>query len=459
MHPRPGQGGPNPGAQEAFASDWTHRFVAAEGGWGSGKTWAGASKLITLHIYNASFPNGRPTYCPSAMIGPTYRNIADIDIPAIEEACERTGIRCLVRAKASAIVFPDLGTRNRPSEIMIRSADKPELITGWEVGAFWGDEPTRWKEDRNNPKRDPYIQILGRLRHKYARFHQGMFTYTNEGDATRVYEEFNSGKPDYALYRIPTRENPVMQEFYDAQARVLTPELRRQYLDGEAISLRGKFAYSVYQPGVNDAPIRLTPGPSVAMFIDFNIRPGMYFGVGQYWETQDRFDVAFEVHKPDLDVRRGIPMVAAAIGAAGGLGRLSQNRPLEVFGDATGRSRWAGTSETLWQVVRQCLDAAGVPYRIRVPAENPPEADRVNAVNVALMDVEGQVHLRINPDQCPVLRDDLLKTRWNDAGTELEKKQDTNRTHATDALGYWVHFLRPARVRTHKSTSGQFGFA
>jgi hypothetical protein len=447
---------PNPGGQTGFAADWDHRFIAAEGGWGSGKTWIGCRKLLTLHVHNAyDRATGEPTFVPSAMLGPTYRNLWDVGIPMMEATAEECGIAIQIKSSSSQIIFPDFGTKEKPSEIKLRSADKPELITGWEVGAFWGDEPTRWRENRINPKGDPFIQILGRLRHPRAKLWQGMFTYTNEGDGTRVYEEFNAGKPDYALYRLPTWENPTVKEFYEAQMRILTEDLAKQYLGGEAISLRGKFAYGVYRPEINDDPeIRVIPNRRLAVCVDFNIRPGMYFGLGHYLEDRDLFLAVTEVHQPDLDIRQGIPLVAAEIGRVGGIQRFGGS--IDLFGDATGRSRWVGTSETCYDIVRQCFDSAGLEFTMRVPSENPPEMDRVNALNVSLMDVAGGVHFLLNPENCPILKRDLQQVRWNDKGTELEKKANPLLTHASDAWSYKVHYQRPARIKEH-GPMGQFG--
>src|SRR5438270_11049747 len=52
---------PNPGAQRDFMDDYTHRYCALAGGWFAGKTWAGARKLVDLHLHNAHDDHGRPT--------------------------------------------------------------------------------------------------------------------------------------------------------------------------------------------------------------------------------------------------------------------------------------------------------------------------------------------------------------------------------------------------------------
>jgi hypothetical protein len=77
---------PNCGGQADFAFDDHHRYVALAGGWGSGKTWIGACKLIRLHAYNAFDDAGQPTFVPSAVVAHTYQNAMDYDVPAIQDA-------------------------------------------------------------------------------------------------------------------------------------------------------------------------------------------------------------------------------------------------------------------------------------------------------------------------------------------------------------------------------------
>jgi len=52
---------PNWGGQADFAFDDVHRYVALGGGWGSGKTWIGARKLIGLHAHIDFDDGGQPS--------------------------------------------------------------------------------------------------------------------------------------------------------------------------------------------------------------------------------------------------------------------------------------------------------------------------------------------------------------------------------------------------------------
>ena len=83
----------NPGGQAGFVEDWTHFMVGLEGGWMSGKTWAGARKLLTLHIHNAfDLVTGDATHVPSVVVAPTFSNAIDFDVPELQAACDEAGI-------------------------------------------------------------------------------------------------------------------------------------------------------------------------------------------------------------------------------------------------------------------------------------------------------------------------------------------------------------------------------
>ena len=448
---------PNDGGQRDFARDWRHRYVALEGGWGSGKTWIGARKLLALHLHNAFDATDSATFVASALIAPSYGNAADFAVPALRDAIEATGLSSDYRASgticgsiaAPALVFPDLGTVDHPSAILIRSADAPEKITGWEVGAYWCDEAARFPEDWTDPKRDPLIQIKGRLRHPKAVLRQGLYTYTNEGDHTRVYRAFHSGSDNHALYRAASRENPAIAEWAKEMESTLTPELREQYLEGRAISLAGERVYRYFEESRNvDVSLALNFSAPIHVALDFNIAPGMHVEIGQHDEARDLLTVTHEIHERGLDVRGAMDRLERLIRAEL---RGAKVPEIHLFGDATGGSRWAGTGQSCYDIVRTHLDGIGWRFRYRVPASNPFVVDRSNAFNLALCAPDGTVHWKCHP-RCARLIEDLRTLKF-DARGEVDKRQ-RNLSHPSDAEGYRVHYLRPVRVLQSGTASG-----
>jgi hypothetical protein len=86
------------------------------------------------------------------------------------------------------------------------------------------------------------------------------------------------------------------------------------------------------------------------------------------------------------------------------------------------------------------------PVRLKVPASNPPVADRLNAVNMALSGFDGQIGVAIDP-RCKELVTDLEQVvlAQNASIKKSSDKRDPyyRRTHISDALGYWVHSVKP----------------
>src|SRR5690349_1439370 len=119
---------PNPGSQDDFQHDYTHRYCALGGGWFAGKTWVGARKLVDLHLYNAFDERDRRTGVKSAVIAPTYQLANDFDIPELRRVLDEMGLpyEFIADPKRYCFILPTLGTRQEPSEILIRTADAPE---------------------------------------------------------------------------------------------------------------------------------------------------------------------------------------------------------------------------------------------------------------------------------------------------------------------------------------------
>ncbi len=441
---------PNPGGQEAFAGDWTHGVVAAEGGWFSGKSFIGARKLLTLHMRNARDDDYEPTEVQSAAVAPTYGNALDFCVPHLQDAIEDAGLSwrwhgpgwiANGRWSGPALILPDLGTIKKPSIIMIRSADTPKSITGWQVGALWGDEPARWPEDKDDPKNDALTQITGRVRDPKSWLNQIMLTYTNEGDTTAIYEFMHQNNQDRALYRIPTSENPHADEFRHMQARALTPELAEQYLEGKAQRMRGNAVYPNFDKDLHvTKAVKLVTELPLHLALDFNIEPGMHGIVGQYFENDDMLTAVYEFHGGRWATDRLMDEFIQWINDSGGW-RWPE---LHIYGDPSGRAHWSGIGQSNYFIVQKKLQAADIPYRTRVTKAAPPVADRINAVNLALLDTEQEVHYKIHR-RCERLIEDFDKLHRDKLG-EIDKG-DRKLSHSSDADGYRICYLRPARVK------------
>ena len=200
-----------------------------------------------------------------------------------------------------------------------------------------------------------------------------------------------------------------------------------------------------------DDTLRLRLDLPLQLAFDFNVNPGMHVLIGQHDPQADLFVVFHEIHGPRMNVRQACQEFRQWLTVHGWRqgGKLPWPE-LHVFGDATGNSQWMGTSESCYDIVRQCFSVWRLTYRVRRLPANPPIRERLDCVNEALCDVEGKIHLKVNPRCVRLLAD--FKTQKADANG-LPDKRDEALGHSADAVGYWVDYLRPL-WQTHVQTPG-----
>jgi hypothetical protein len=193
----------------------TRRYVAFVGGLGSGKTFAGACKLLLL-----------PPEARAVVVAPTYQMLRDASQETFFQLCppalvlshnRSTGVTRLTQART----------------IYWRSGEHPDRLRGPNLSHAWIDEAAYCRPDL-------WPVVLGRLRHLRAQ--QVWLTTTPDGH-NWLYDEFaRHGSPAHEVIRAPTRDNaylpPVYQEELEARyAR--DPEFAAQELEGAWVDLSG----------------------------------------------------------------------------------------------------------------------------------------------------------------------------------------------------------------------------
>ena len=119
---------------------------------------------------------------------------------------------------------------------------------------------------------------------------------------------------------------------------------------------------------------------------------------------------------------------------------------IHVYGDATGGARGTAKVEgSDWDIIRGIMRPHyGDRYSSRVPRQNPPERVRVNSVNARLKTADDKIHLLVCPVKAPKVVEDFEGTTLIAGGSgELDKKADAERTHISDAVGYFVVAKHP----------------
>lgn len=251
---------------------------------------------------------------------------------------------------------------------------------------------------------------------------------------------------NYKLFSASIYDNPhlLAEEVARLESKYpLGSVERRIRLDGEWLpGLQGSRAYTSFDARVHVRPQadHFSPRRPICWTWDFNVEP-MVSLIGQRDGRIFRVFHELILDQGDLDV-----MVQY----------FHEKMPLHhgevwVYGDATGRNRHAaapgGRSE--FQIIMNLMRTYGSPVRLKVPEVNPLVTDRINAVNIAHRNEQGEHCIEIDPS-CTELISDLEGVLRDNRGG-IKKVSNRNdpyfrRTHTSDAFGYWVAYEAPVRL-------------
>lgn len=192
------------------------------GGFGSGKTTAGAIKTLQLKAMNPGVPGLIAAQSWSQLWSVTVRTLLDV----VRKTLPREYWPRLVDKTGEC--YLDFGDG---VPVFLRTASKPSSMDGTNAGWGWGDEVRHW------PK-ESYDTFIGRVRMPCP-LPQKVFTSTPS--MGWMSDEFNSGKTGRELITAPTRENlRNLAPNYLEDLRVsYSPRLQRAILDGLFTILEG----------------------------------------------------------------------------------------------------------------------------------------------------------------------------------------------------------------------------
>jgi len=416
-----------PHQHELWADETHEREVAMIGPLGTGKSLALGVKMVLLAAANAGLPG--------ALVVPSY--VMFDKIHRREWPILLSGLGLSVKI----ISHPNPVIRLPWSDVLVYTADKPEAIAGTNLAYALGDEPALWS-------RATYERITARVRHPQAVCRHIALVGTPEGLPSWFADEFNidsivTSKNGWTKRTIrATTWHPDMAHYPGRLKQTYghDPALLRTYARGEFVALGAGLAYHAFSRENNVRDIALESGLPIELACDFNI-DAMRWLVCQ--RTPHELRVVDEIapgrHCP-------VPDAAAAFMERYGdsPGRLA------VYGDAAGSARTSQTGTTCYSELRQALmPVFGGRLTTNVPNANPPVRDRVNTVNYHLAG-RGGLELVVSP-RCRELIADFERVAWRKNTSDIDKNTDPLRTHASDALGYWLWraapLIKPAPAR------------
>jgi len=416
------------------------RFRVVPAGRRSGKTELAKRKIIVEALSTIGWPD--PRFFAGAPTRDQAKAIYWNDLKAMVP-------RTLVADKSESNLT--LTLRNG-AEICVVGMDRPERIEGrpWNGGVLdeyanmkegaWGENVRPALSDRKG-----WCWLIGvpeGRNHYYD-----LWKYARSG-----------ADPEWDGFHWLSRDILDVDEV-EAARRQLDPLVFEQEYEGSFVNFEGR-AYYPFQEDTHCRPLLYNPDAPLILCFDFNVEPGVCAVIqeqtlpGQYELSAQglpRLDrpitgtgVIGEVHIPQ---NSNTEAVCNKVLADWGLHRGQ----VRCYGDATGGAR--GTAKVQgsdWDIIRSTLRPA---FRdrlaIRVPAANPPERSRINAMNTRLRTGDGAVHMLVDAAKAPNVVKDLEGVRTLKGGSgEIDKAATPKLTHVSDAIGYYVVREFPVVKRT-----------
>lgn len=269
---------------------------------------------------------------------------------------------------------------------------------------------------------------------------RALFIGTPQGH-NHLYDRFQFAQsdPDWAGFRFTTLDGGnVTREELDAAARELDDRLFRQEFEASFEATAVGLAYHAFSRAANVRACQYRPGAKLIWALDFNVHP-MCSVLAQ--ADGDEVEVLDELTLHNATTELACEQFWQRIRPW----RTSVRVPIhiDIYGDASGYARRSSGAFSDWHLIRNFFSqhTGQAVAQIKAANSNPAVRDRINIVNSRFLSAAGERRLFVDP-RCKELILDLERVAWrvDDAGqptSELDKS-DRMRTHASDALGYYL---------------------
>lgn len=250
-----------------------------------------------------------------------------------------------------------------------------------------------------------------------------------------LYQKGRSGEDGFKSWYFKSIESPYLDPLeIEAARKELDERTFRQEYEASFETASGRVYYS-FDRALNNTDREFDERLPIKLCLDFNVSP-MSWAVVQSIKDEDF--VIDEIVRQNTNTEE----MSKSIGDLYGY-----NRPFIIYGDYSGNFRSTKSRSTDYEIIQEILPYADI--RIK---PNPSVIDRVNAVNSRLCSASGVRRLFVNVKKCPQLVKDLEQVIWKEGKREIDKS-NIDRTHISDALGYYIEFEHSIKGKpeiTHK---------
>lgn len=407
--------------------------VMYQGGYGSGKTWAGSLLGIMLA---RKYPGSR------GLVGAKeYELVKNTTLQSYIEHLDAMGYIKDRDYKYNKI--DKKITLSNGSEILFKGLDDPEKFKS--LNLHWAEI-----EEASQISDNSFKQLLARLRNtnikpEWKNFKYRLFGHTNpQPNKGWIWKRFvENPKENYRLIIAPTSENVFLPEhFVESMRDEYDPEYYR-------INVLGEFGN--YSSGLvvknftseNERETEYNKNLPIILCCDFNVDP-------MCWEIAHKDDENFYFFD-ELAIEN--TSTQACIEEF--IRRYPDHRaPIVICGDASGDWRNAAAEATNYMIIRNALISKGYEVEFRLRNFNPPVLRRIQAFNARVCNAKGERHIFVHPKKCKWLMHNIYNLMFKegtsivDVPTSKQIKNDRESKfleHPFDAASYPIEYFFPIK--------------
>lgn len=391
--------------------------TALIGGYQSGKSQAGTTKCIIKQLVTPGMP--------VAYYLPSYRLIKDMLVPKFETMFKEVGIRHVYKRQDSEII-------TRYGIIKMRSMENPDSIVAYSVGYSLVDEFDVVPVDK---MRVAMGRIISRNSWKNPSGEPNSIDFVSTPEGFGIAHEFfvKKANDNKKIIRLSTLKNaPNLSSSYIQGLReIYTEEQLRAYLNGEFVNLTTGTVYKNFDRYKNHSDRVIKPKEVLHVGLDFNVT-----------------NMNAVINVIDGKISTAVAEITGVHDTPDMIKAIQERFPghrIVCYPDASGQNKSTSSKFSDVQLLKK---AKG--FTVVVGKSNPFVKDRVNAMNLAFRDNEGEITQFVNTDNCPVLTEALEQQTYK--GNQPDKSMGFD--HINEAQGYFVFNKSKKSRRTTTITAG-----
>ena len=409
--------------------NYTLDVAVYQGGYGSGKTFAGSLLGILLAL---KYPGIR------GLVGAqTYTLVRDTTLQTYFEHLEQIGFAEGKDYEWSSSL--QKLTFKNGSEILFRHFDEPNKLKSLNLGFVE-------IEEMSDIPYDTFKVLLSRMRQRprkdWKHFTYRIFGHTNpELQRGWIYKTFvENPAVNYRLITAPTTQNIYLPEGFCDELKKVYDE---QYYKIFVLAQNGDYSSGLVVKDFTDENIKnISYQPEMDLHIscDFNVDPMCWVLAHK---TEDKVFYFDEIAMENTTTARACEEFCRRY--------PNHKGKIIINGDASGDNRSCTSEYTNYVIIKKKLLQYGYDVEIRIKAYNPPIKTRIAAFNAKIRNADGEICLYVDK-KCEKLLYNIYNLKYKEGTSRIDiptyqqikqSKELKFLSQPMDAASYLVDFYWP----------------